>query len=1196
MEDRIKALNKKAISETDTFIKIISNYNTVDFILNVSALMLIPQNQSKAVVFQSMINAALTLPIETTYNKNKMSITRFKEIVHGFEESSVSYLVDSPEFPFLLSVLYYSNPNVFMGNNSLSPIYLGNLLKSFEINKDKMEYDKYIDIKKKIDGLLNLSNSISKNINIKKSNLKYCSIEQRILIPDKKQLDEYKKQLILDEEKMLQIFNGNVDGYVTELGSFNKEDIVCVGDPKYLFKPFIKYENKYILLDVTSILPFIFRMILKETHEIDDINIIAEYNLINSLEVQKRFFMIGCRELTPNNIKLIKEIDYEERLFLIGNDTVIINLQLFDVGNDFDFDSDSNDVIFNRKYTYISERIKYLTKSLIAYNISEKKVFVVVTPYTLGRNFLYSLKNCDTSNILILSLYELYAISINEETNKFFLQEYIVSRKRLKNYQKNAFSELNMIALFVANGNSFYLSDDIDTKEATLSIIGEYSSDYILKSYLRESKRLCNHYQKSALIEVIKIDKNIYFAPQMFLEKILNKTIIDNDSTIWIINKSSTLADYNIYEWLSDLISYWLSELVPFNNDNYNIIIELEIDKKLNSGIEQKIITDDISSIMKYETEYNKIKIFVDEVLCNYFSYETNEREKLFIKYLLHILYDNYNLDYNKIKFEEVFSNPYKRKTISIDSISGAHMIPANSKEQYFISKAQENIIMDDIGLFLKKQKKYTYGTIKDKKVLNIVVEYLYNRLLRNLIKYDKYDLIGYLYEMYEKNLGNLLIRQQFYAYDVTCYPEHKTDIENNINEMTKISVALRFMIELVSSFKKSDKNKLSFFDINESIAIASQIIEWAYANDLIYYDMVNSDISLLASNRIGFDKTSSNKINMIMKQSMFMKNSVIGIEKSKRVNVFLPTIEDNNELFEKAFNAEFGYTFNDYKEVTITILELFGDNYDNLIKIDIDDVKKNVQKDITISKIKQIMESLSLKERDDFLKPPNPYKKEDIYPWRFNRGMSLTRRPLIKLNNKYIVSYRSLINSVHFLLNLINEGKLNSTSKEMKDYESKRNNIKGKRFNDQVYNYLSSIDGLIVKKNLKKINKQSISGEDNNTLGDIDILYISIKKKVIGVIETKDLDTSKNYYEIKNEYTELFDKDNPKCFYNKHKKRVAWIQSHLNDVIEEYNLPSIKWKIKDMFIVNDFIVSKKVFNIDVNIHTLRDLTEKNLF
>ena len=45
-----------------------------------------------------------------------------------------------------------------------------------------------------------------------------------------------------------------------------------------------------------------------------------------------------------------------------------------------------------------------------------------------------------------------------------------------------------------------------------------------------------------------------------------------------------------------------------------------------------------------------------------------------------------------------------------------------------------------------------------------------------------------------------------------------------------------------------------------------------------------------------------------------------------------------------------------------------------------------------------------------------------------------------------------------------------------------------------------------------------------------------------------------------------------------------------------EFNLPDIKWKVKDLFVVENYIISNKVFDVKANICTLRDLTEKKLY
>lgn len=58
--------------------------------------------------------------------------------------------------------------------------------------------------------------------------------------------------------------------------------------------------------------------------------------------------------------------------------------------------------------------------------------------------------------------------------------------------------------------------------------------------------------------------------------------------------------------------------------------------------------------------------------------------------------------------------------------------------------------------------------------------------------------------------------------------------------------------------------------------------------------------------------------------------------------------------------------------------------------------------------------------------------------------------------------------------------------------------------------------------KGVSKIGKKRISGENNNTLGDIDVFAINRKQKLF-VIETKDFSFSRNPYELAMEQEKVF-------------------------------------------------------------------------
>ena len=69
------------------------------------------------------------------------------------------------------------------------------------------------------------------------------------------------------------------------------------------------------------------------------------------------------------------------------------------------------------KEDYISKRISIIKNKLIQRNIDENKIVTIVTPTTIGRNMYFSTYQSEMKDILILSPYEIEAISINEENS-----------------------------------------------------------------------------------------------------------------------------------------------------------------------------------------------------------------------------------------------------------------------------------------------------------------------------------------------------------------------------------------------------------------------------------------------------------------------------------------------------------------------------------------------------------------------------------------------------------------------------------------------------------------------------------------------------------------------------------------------------------------------------------------------------------
>ena len=140
--------------------------------------------------------------------------------------------------------------------------------------------------------------------------------------------------------------------------------------------------------------------------------------------------------------------------------------------------------------------------------------------------------------------------------------------------------------------------------------------------------------------------------------------------------------------------------------------------------------------------------------------------------------------------------------------------------------------------------------------------------------------------------------------------------------------------------------------------------------------------------------------------------------------------------------------------------------------------------------------------------------------------------------------------------------------------------NDRGECFNNQVYEKINKYGCFIVRKMVKKINGVKIANESNQDLGDIDVLVINPQKRKIIVIETKDFSFAKSPYELNQQYLNIFcDKDKKLCHITRHKKRVDWIKKHIDDIIKDFSLEPFYWKVVDVLVVSEPIVSNEFYN-----------------
>ena len=920
----------------------------------------------------------------------------------------------------------------------------------------------------------------------------------------------------------------------------------------------------------------------------------------------KYFDILGNKKINEDslNIELKKEeIAYKEALITGDNKQVIIAIGIFDDGRNFDkekiFDYYKNNEIEKK----LDKRIKYITNKL-KQKIQDRDIFICLVYNSFGRSMVIGFDK-STSNVPIcVNPFELKCISINEREEKFFLTRYICAKNKLIKMPQ-AFGELPYIYLYTKCDYSFYINDEFNPKNTMLYLPAGDNIEYIVKSLKKEDRHLVESYKPEYMEEVILVDekRKIYISENLDRNNLVVSLFVEmKNIKIWIYSeKVKDGYEFDIYYSMIDTISYWIGECEKIIEDKkienkyINIIINITgnsieyfYNKEYNKSIENTI------SIKKVN---NKISLDISPDTYHCFNIKGNKEEKKLILIILNEIIDITNEDYNK--FENVFLPEKKKKFFSIDYEMYPYLKPIDYPQKRKISENDINELLDDVGKYIISLKKWNYGIVNEKdknEITSLVVDYLYKLLQDKVKKINPYNLIEMIYFDLEEQIYYLMMFQKRNYSDCLCYPEKKDKIWKDFNDNQRAIKSMKFLIEYIAAQPPSGKEIIGEHEYEQILAICSLIIEWAYNNDLFRYKIFNSPIEILKSDRIGIKKEEFN----LMSNSML--NARISEFEYNSIGKWNEVLEKNhlemNEL-DEAFNFENGFSFSEFLKVCYNLI-LIGEKQKGEIKKSeceklVIKIKEEL-KEIEEIKIRKILNYIVLERRKDFLIPPNGFRVEDIYPWRLNRELSFTRRPLIKRNSEYIWGNRNIFHMMMFIMDLISDGKFRTKSKEMNKYIGKISNRRGQVFNESIFNILKTFPELKVDKNLKKINGKKIVDEANNDLGDIDIIYIYDKNKQIVVGEVKDFKLSRNPYEIFCEYREMFE-DTPKrkSYSTKLKRRAEWVEKHIEDVKNQYGLQGDNWKVYKTFIVNEHLVSKNVYSKEENIISISEITLKNL-
>lgn len=598
------------------------------------------------------------------------------------------------------------------------------------------------------------------------------------------------------------------------------------------------------------------------------------------------------------------------------------------------------------------------------------------------------------------------------------------------------------------------------------------------------------------------------------------------------------------------------------------------------------------------KTQLVSTNIVIELILYNGNSYKMKKRKvnstDIFVYYIPLTDADNYtneHLERNIIlhlfqglkKYKEGINPKYKSMISQTFKSCKGHILQGTNDPDillnmdgetnlYYVCKRCCETLLDDIAsVILRDYQKDNLLSVSESKATAITIQnYVENRLKESLRAVANKSFLIKLLKLhhafqYWKALGRARYKgiDEFLSNIGEKYENQKLSAVS----YSEGDNAACYIIELIirNGYNTEESILPSFDDINMIFAYASLLYNIGMYLDVLYIRGEKARLRVLESGRFCFPLQEMDLFDRYF--SKLREDGFDELSKFRKKVEELPQIDVDTKSpsFTKAFKEEYGFDYTTFHQVINRCLEL---SFAQDVAIYVMTEEKFVNSFFSSNNIdcynsfkKHFIMSKEASTGLDY---------SEFYPHRHNRLFQMSTRPWVLYNNELMFSYKSLYISFSIFLERLSNGILRASSNEMKTYLGSVREKKGLMFNQQMYQLYSNlgISNLKVFQGVKIGKGEMLDNE--NSLGDIDLLLIDMITKKIVCIELKNYMESRSLWSVITQERET--KDDLKIVI----KRNNWCQNHIQNFKALINdNDDNKYDLKTVFITYNLQVHK---------------------
>jgi hypothetical protein len=1201
----IGKISKRAPQEPSKKKHPLSQFNRMFLIDTIGKAFTSPENHGKNIRLELIARESL---IEGLPNEGSTDTDLLKKVLKKYYDHH--YMEDPPEFLFTDIITFFGGDFIVLpGIFSNGHFVLSHLLLSLFFRENEVPDETKIAIHSRVLLLLCISNEIATRLNL--SRYEVGQVEDNLIFISENYNNEtfISDDLIEEWADFYKIESDSIYHFVLEQEANLKED-----DPNLnpiVLKPIIRVNNGFKILSITSIigtlLDSIFKELIESTSIESALRCYSEDTWNHSVEYHLRKMSISPVKIdfitSPDWVKLgVYKIDYDK-----------IMLITFSQDSAEGFGKESNLFVSQKMVSIDDEFVGKTIESLNTFFPNHEYLIVHLT-CGIGRQFGVSFDQ--SKNLTIgMSVIDFELIMRSREYDPLQLWNYAEAKESLSKTTKLTpfIDEIDTYALYNQKGNSFYINDE--KKPDYLSILPGNSLSFREEIYLKEDIHSIRIFDENGVLGALICVKAPEYKKTYIPigSSILRRVVITSKRPIWVefddINNVN-IEHREIYINILEAISYWIWQVSDSLESHLNVLPELPI--KINFDLRDRDAfenligrtqrDDSFLTDFVIETENQGFKIVIPETIDAYLYGSDNVGERVLLSKLLEGLGELQKLSVGSTSLNSDEINRLidlhaplglKKKLFLIDmeAANDICLLPVGRSEPRYVQEFNVNVVLDQLVPRLVKKGVITGKPeiIKDQDsfLKSLLFDVLLGWLNDELLKHDSVDLIKRLYNNMEVLVHKR--RMNFFTLPpaIACFQNYQEQLDkliNNEQDTAQTNVSVRCLIEHISAFPVNSGNIASQSDLDQLLAIMEQIVAWGMANDMVYFGLSKSKIEILPSSRVGTDHSFQSEVITPFRESHAKEN--IADSSDNFIRAFEKNIEkseDNDDIgmieFDVAFKKDYGITLTQILKFSNALIEmaLTSEHHCEMKESELVKEIKLKLPELSNAELNSLLSYYSIEERKKFFIPPKGYENHDISPWRFNRGISLLKKPLVKIKGEetiYIWGARQVELASHEILGHLHSGKIRCHEKsalaEIKGYMLAK---KGTEFTLEVRDFFKSReDDILLDLEVPMKIKR------DKDLGDIDVLIINHSLKKIFLIECKKTGIAKNIKQLVEEVNHLFGSDHDQeddGWVGKHKDRLDWILKNPDFLEKKYSIDLDEYQVHASIVTSEELATK---------------------